>query len=196
MNGLDWVMLVVAGLFVIGGLWKGLIRLVFAVVAVVAAVLLACLATGPGTGMLSGFIENRAAAAVVSFIVVFVVVLVLLAIVAAALSRAVHVLGLGWIDRAGGAVLGLAGALLVLGALFLVLDLAGYGGRDFVRNARLAPVGRAVAGILDDAFPEDIREMMEKRRDDFRRMEEWMEEGREKMQEVPEKAREYLPEEV
>jgi len=195
-NGLDWVILGVVCFLVVAGLWKGLVRLVFAVLSVVAAAVKKRLTTGLGTQALTPLTRNPALAAVASFIIAFVVVLILMGFLGRLLSRAIHLLGLGWVDRLGGAILGLAGAALVVGALFLVLGLAGMEQNDWVRDSALAPYGNEIADLLDGVFPEDIRDMIEKRRKDFEEMEKRLEEGQRRLEELPPEVRERISEEI
>jgi membrane protein required for colicin V production len=196
MNGLDWAILGVIGLLVVAGLWKGLIRLVFAVLSVAVALVLACLSTGIGTEALTPIIRNPAVAAIVSFIVVFIILLVIMGLVGRLLSKAIHVLGLGWVDRFGGAVLGLAGALLIVGGAFLVIELAGQENHPIVKESRLAPMGAQVAGTLRGALPEDIRDMIEDRREPLEGMDDLIEKGKEQLEKIPDEVKERLPEEV
>jgi membrane protein required for colicin V production len=196
MNGLDWVILVVIGILVVAGLWKGLIRLVFAVLSVAVAVVLACLSTGIGTEALTPILRNPAPAAVVAFVVVFVLLLVILGIVGRLLSKAVHVLGLGWVDRCGGAILGLAGALLIIGAAFLVIELAGREGHPVVRESRLAPLGTRVAGTLSGALPGEVRDMIEKRREPLEDVEDLIEKGKEQLEKIPGEVKERVTEDI
>ncbi|MCK4545980.1 MAG: CvpA family protein [Candidatus Eisenbacteria sp.] len=196
MNVLDWIILAVMGILVIAGLWKGLIRLVFAVLSVLVSIVLACLSTGVGTQLLTPIIGNPAIAAVVAFIVVFVAVLVIMGLVARALSKAVHVLGLGWADRLGGAVLGLAGALLVIGAAFLLVDLAGQERQTVVRESRLAPLGFKVANTLGGVLPEEVRGLIGDRGESLEDLEDLIDKGREKVKELPSDVKERISDEV
>jgi membrane protein required for colicin V production len=195
-NGLDWAILVMAVLLLAAGLWKGLIRLVFAVFSVAAAIVLACLSTGMGSQALMPLIRNPALAAMASFVVVFFFVLIVLGLVGRLLSKAVRLLGLGWVDRLGGAAVGLAVAALVVGALFLAFDLAGVDRSDLVRESALAPAGMRIAGVLDGVFPKEVRRMIEKRRKDFEEMEERIDEGRRRLKDLPPEVRDRISEEI
>lgn len=184
MNGMDWALLGVVSILVIVGLVKGLIRVVFAVLSVVLAIVLAGRFTAVGSELLAPLLENRALAAVAGFVLVFVLVLVIMALFGRALLKAVHVLGLGWVDRLGGALLGLATALLLVGAAFLLIDLAGLDHHSLVRESTLAPYGSAIADRLGRVFPDSVHEMIRERRKNLEDVGDLLERGQEQIEEM------------
>lgn len=195
MNELDWILLVVMGVFTVVGLFRGLIRLVFTVLSVVVAIVLAGRSTGAGTTLMGRFVDSPAVAAVAAFLLVFIIVLVVMAIVGRLLTKAVNVLGLGWIDRLGGAVFGLATALLVAGATFLLLDLGGLEGHRLVRESTVAPIGWSVADGLRGVFPKGVRDKIQERGKQLKGATKAVERGREQMEELSEEV-EKLSEKV
>lgn len=109
LTGWDWFVLLVAVLSVAGGLWRGMIRTVFGIGAWVVALVGAPLAAPvviDATGMQSQ--------PWVVLVALFVVLLVVVKIVGNLIARAIGKAGLGGADRAFGAVLGVARALLIL----------------------------------------------------------------------------------
>jgi membrane protein required for colicin V production len=196
MNGMDWAILGVVLVLVVTGLWKGIIRLVFTVLSVAAAVVLACRSTGVGAELLTPVTKNPALAAVAAFVIVFVLVLIIMGMVGRLLSKAVHLLGLGWVDRLGGAIVGLAGAALIIGAVFLVIDLAALDQNRLIRESTLAPLGSRIAETLSGTLPEGVRDMIEKRRDRLEDIEDLLEKGKEKLEEIPSEVKERIPEDV
>ena len=77
-----------------------------------------------------------------------------------------------------------------------MFDLAGMERNDWVRDSALAPRGNEIADLLDGVFPEDIRDMIEKRRKDFEEMEKRLEEGRRRLEELPPEVRDRISEEI
>jgi len=197
MNGLDWVLVGVAVVFSVVGIFRGLIRVVFAVLSLVVAIVVAGRFTGVGGQLLLPLVKNPALSAVVAFVAAFVVIMVFMALFGRLLSKAIHVLGLGWLDRLGGGVLGLATAALLIGVVFLVIDLAGLRGAPVVRESTLAPTGFRIAETLSRVLPEQIREAMDRERARLDDLREAVEERRDDFEDlsstladVSEKARE------
>jgi membrane protein required for colicin V production len=124
MNWLDIVLLVALAIAVITGLRMGLIKAVLLVVGIIVGVVLAGQFAGP-LGERLTFISSEGVAKVVAFAIIMLAVLAAAAIVAALLTWATRLVMLGWVNRLGGAILGLflgaffCGALLAMWVHFL-----------------------------------------------------------------------------
>jgi membrane protein required for colicin V production len=112
MNWLDIVILVALVVAVVMGLKMGLIKAVLLLAGIIVGVVLAGHFSGP-LGERLTFISSEGVAKGVAFAVIMLAVLAAAAIAAALLTWAARVVMLGWVNRLGGAVLG-----LLLGALF------------------------------------------------------------------------------
>jgi membrane protein required for colicin V production len=144
MNWLDIVILVVLVIAVLMGLKMGLIKAVLLVVGIIVGVVLAGHYSGP-LGERLTFIASEGVAKGVAFAIIMLAVLAAAAIVAALLTWATRVVMLGWVNRLGGAVLG-----LFLGALFCGALLA-----MWVHFLGMAGViaDSAIATVLLDRLP-------------------------------------------
>lgn len=144
MNWLDIVILVVLAIAVVTGLKMGLIKAVLLVVGIIVGVVLAGHYSGP-LGERLTFISSEGVAKVVAFAIIMLAVLAAAAIVAALLTWATSVVMLGWVNRLGGAILGLFLGALFCGALLAMwvhfLGMAG------------AIADSAIAKVLLDRLP-------------------------------------------
>jgi membrane protein required for colicin V production len=144
MNWLDIVILVVLAIAVVTGLKMGLIKAVLLVVGIIVGVVLAGHYSGP-LGERLTFISSEGVAKGVAFAIIMLAVLAAAAIVAALLTWATRLVMLGWINRLGGAILGLflgaffCGALLAMWVHFL-------GMADVIADS-------AIATVLLDRLP-------------------------------------------
>jgi membrane protein required for colicin V production len=124
MNWLDIVILVVLAIAVIVGLKFGLIKTVLLLVGIIVGVVLAGHYSGP-LGERLTFISSAGVAKGVAFAIIMLAVLAVAAIAAALLTWAARLVMLGWVNRLGGAILGLflgaffCGALLAMWVHFL-----------------------------------------------------------------------------
>ena len=153
MNLFDIVLIVVLALVTFLGLRRGLISMVLPLVGLIIGVILA----GQHYGTVGGWlpIENAEYAGWAGYAIILVAVFIAAVILARILRRFVRLVFLGWIDRLGGAILG-----LVLGGLLCAAALAAcvkFGlGLDFIQGSGIArllldwlPI---VLGLLPDEF--------------------------------------------
>jgi len=144
MNWLDIVILVALVIAAFLGLRMGLIKAVLLLAGIIVGVVLAGHYSGP-LGERLTFISSEGVAKGVAFAVIMLAVLAVVAIVTALLTWATKVVMLGWVNRLGGAILG-----LFLGALFCGALLA-----MWVHFLGIAEViaESAIATILLDRLP-------------------------------------------
>ena len=119
----DIVVMAILGVAVLRGVFRGLIREVFSIAALAGACLMVKLFAAPLAaeletvtgGEITGWVAPWVAGAILSVAAIATIV-----IVGRFLRRGSRWVGLGWVDRAGGAVLGAAEGGLVV-AILLVL---------------------------------------------------------------------------
>jgi membrane protein required for colicin V production len=141
---LDIVILVALAIAAFLGLRLGLIKAVLVLAGIIVGVILAGYFSGP-LGQRLTFIPSEGMAKVVAFAIILIGVLVIAAILAWLFTWAAKVVMLGWVNRLGGAILG-----LLLGALFCSALLAMW--VHFVGMAD-AIAQSAIATILLDRLP-------------------------------------------
>jgi uncharacterized membrane protein required for colicin V production len=124
MNWLDIVTLVVLAIAVVMGLKMGLIKAVLLLAGIIVGVVLAGYYSG-SLGERLTFISSEGVAKGVAFGIIMIAVLVAAAIAAGLLTWAAKVVMMDWVNRLGGAILGLflgtffCGALLAMWVHFL-----------------------------------------------------------------------------
>lgn len=144
MNWLDIVLIVILAVAAFVGLKLGLIKMVLGLVGVVVGVILAGHFYLPLAERLT-FISSEGVARVVAFAIILVGVMVVALVLAGLLKWAASLMMLGWVNRLGGAVLGvLMGAVFCGAFLAAWVKFFGAGG---------AIIGSFLAGVMLDGFP-------------------------------------------
>ena len=121
MNWLDVVLLFIFVIAVVGGAKNGLIKSVISLVALIIGVVLAVRFYPELGSWLQRFISNQTAARAVAFVIIFLAVMVAGAIASALVGGIASSIGLGWLNKLGGAVFGLAMAAIVFGGILSLL---------------------------------------------------------------------------
>jgi len=161
MTWVDWAVLAVLGLSALLGVWRGFVREVLALAGWVAAGIVAVLFAGQIALAMPQDFATPLVRHLLAAALIFVLVLVVAGLAGVLLSKMLHAVGLGALDRALGGVFGLVrGALIVLVAVLLIglTDLP----RDPAwRNAKLSgPLETAAIAAkiyLPDAIAKRIR---------------------------------------
>ena len=139
MSWLDLVIVVVLTISTFLGLRMGIIKAVLSLVGVIVGVVLAGQYYVALAGALPFFSETSSAAKIVAFAVILIAVMIIAAVAARFLKWAASVMMLGWVNRLGGAALG-----LVLGAVFCAALLAIWvkwvGAGDTITGSMIAPI--------------------------------------------------------
>jgi len=118
MNWVDIVIIIYLCLSVISGFMQGLIRTVLSIIGLIVGIILAA-HFYKQLGDALTFISNKNVADVVAFVFILLVVMGIAALIAWFLRSLIKAIMLGWVDKIGGAVLG-----LILGALSISAILA------------------------------------------------------------------------
>ena len=117
MNWLDILILIFLGISVIMGLRKGLIKSLVPLVCMIIAIPLAGVASGPVAEKLGDNSWSHVAA----FIIIWAVVYIAVAVGAWFLQKIMDIMLMGWIDKFGGAVFGLAAGWLLCSMMVLLI---------------------------------------------------------------------------
>jgi len=122
---------------------QGLIRTVLSIVGVIVGIFLAS-HFYIQLGNALTFISNKDTANIVAFIIILLAVMIVAAIIAWLLKSIIKAIKLGWVDKLGGAVLGLIlGALSVSAFLAIIVK---YTSASFIVDSKLS-------GFFLDKFP-------------------------------------------
>lgn len=156
MTIIDIIVLVIVGVSVAFGVWRGLVREVLALVAWVAAFLIANLLAPDAAKLLPRAMASEELRLLVSFVVVFIVALIGLSVLAILASKLVRIIGLGPADRAVGGFFGLARGLLLVMILVLLAGLTTVPRQPMWRNAVLSGPLETFAGYITAWLPSDL----------------------------------------
>jgi len=144
MNLLDIVIIVVIAISAFIGLRIGLIKAVLSLAGLIVGVILAGHYYAPLSEQLSDIIPQANVAEIVAFAIILVGIMVIASVLASLLKWAASVIMLGWVNRAGGAFLGLVLAAIFCSALLAIW--VKFFGSGLVTEAFLA-------SVLLDKFP-------------------------------------------
>lgn len=136
MNWLDILLLIVLAVCTLIGLKIGLIKAVLSLAGMIVGVILAGNYYLPLSGWLT-FIPYTGAAKVVAFAIILIGIMVIAAFAARFLKWATSLVMLGWVNRLGGATLGLVVAGILCGAA-LAAWLKFFGQAATITNSSLA----------------------------------------------------------
>jgi membrane protein required for colicin V production len=125
MNGLtmvDWIIVVVLAVAVLAGIARGFFRSAFSLAGLIAGLALASWNYWRLAAMLKPLIHSAEVANAVAFLVIALLVMVVAAILGSILAKVFEKVGLGCLDRLGGAVFGFVeGIVLVLVCLLVTV---------------------------------------------------------------------------
>lgn len=156
MTAIDIIALVIIGISVVYGVFRGLVREVLALIAWVAAFLVASLFAPSAVNLLPRTMASEEILLLVSFVVVFIVTLVGFSVAAVLASKLVKVVGLGPADRVVGGVFGLARGLLLVMILVLLAGLTSLPRQSSWRDAALKGPLEASAEYIKKWLPTDV----------------------------------------
>jgi len=161
MNGVDLVILVLLLIGVVSGLARGFVRCLLGLAGLALAIVLAAAHHARIAEMFLGFVPGDRGPGIVAFVLIFVVVVIVVGLIAAALSRALKLVSLGWLDRLAGGILGFLMAAMVVGLLLLLAVMAGFDDSDAIVESTLAPRVFRVTDAIVSMIPGDARESFE-----------------------------------
>ena len=157
MNWLDIVVIVFLAISTITGLRKGLIKTIIPLVGIIIAVVLAGRFYGSVADWLSTWLHSPSQANIAGFAIIFVAVVIASLIIASLLSKFLSLLLLGWVDKLGGAILGLVMGGLVCGAILTIITKYNFPGMEgTIHDSNLASFFVAHFNMVLPFLPSDF----------------------------------------
>jgi membrane protein required for colicin V production len=155
MTWIDWVIVIVLAGSVLGGISQGLFRSICAFVGLFFGLALAAWNFGRAASLLMPFLRNEALADALGFVLIALLVMTIAHVVGAIVSKTIHHMGLGCLDRIAGGVFGfLQGALLItIGILVIV---AFYPRAHWLAEAKLPKMFFGVCHFSTRVTPKDL----------------------------------------
>jgi membrane protein required for colicin V production len=139
MTAFDFVVIGIIGLSTVLAFARGFIRVVISLLAWVVALVAAFQYADVLAAWLPALGGSTRARYIAAFVLIVVAVLLFGALFGWLLSRLVRAIGLGFLDRSLGAVLGLARGVLIVVIGVLIAGLTTYPQQEWWRHAKLAP---------------------------------------------------------
>lgn len=156
MTVFDYVVVLVVGVSVLVSVMRGFLREVMALLAWVVAFWIANLYTASLAPLLPASIPSPELRLLAAFVVVFLAALLIMTLLGIALSHTLKAVGLGPMDRALGAVFGLARGLAIVWIGVLLAGLTSLPKESAWKNAMLsAPLEALVLGFRP-WLPDDV----------------------------------------
>jgi membrane protein required for colicin V production len=153
MNWLDIVIIVGLIISVIIGLQAGLIKVLFLLAGVIIGVILAGRYSDSLADKLS-FISDPGIAGVVAFVIILLATIIVALILAYIVEKIAHWVLLGWLDKLGGAVIGLLLGAIGIGAI-LAMWMKYQGGVDVISGSVMAKFLLDQFGIVLGLLPSE-----------------------------------------
>ena len=161
MTWFDYALIAVVAISALVGIWRGLVREVFALAGWIAAITAAMLFASDAAALIPAGFATPLVRTALAFIGLAVVILIIVAIAGLLFTRAVRAVGLGFADRTLGGVFGFARGALMLVVLALAAGLTAVPREPFWREAKLAPpletAAIAVKPYLPAALADRVR---------------------------------------
>jgi len=159
MTYVDLALIVVVGGAATLGFYHGLVRQLAGIIGVIVAVILAGRYGGEVGVALTAVVDDAALTSIAGYVIVFLAVSSLVSLLASVLHRVVNLLFFGWLDQAGGALIGALQGCLFCTALFhFVYAFSDAGVRDLLAGSRLAALIVApFSGMIEPLIPLVLR---------------------------------------
>ena len=123
---LDLIIVIILGVGLLIGFFKGVIQQVFSLGGLILGIILGTLLYEPFAGLLLNIFKmSDQTARIVAFVIILIVVPMVCGLLGKALSKLIHAANLGFIDRVLGGLFGLFKVVLIMGLVIMVLDMTG-----------------------------------------------------------------------
>jgi membrane protein required for colicin V production len=159
MNSLDWLLIALLAYSVVKAFLQGFFREAFALGGLVIGLLIASWGYESAALHLTGLIASPPIAQFVAFLTILAITMVVFSIAGKLLRKTASAIGLGLLDRLGGAVFGFVRGCL-LGVALLMAFTAFLPTAPWIRNSKMAPYflqgGHAVSFLV----PEDLKQKL------------------------------------
>ena len=144
MNWLDIVIIVVAALFGLSGLWRGAIRAAFGIAGLVVGIILAGRYYEPFAALLSP--GGASWAGIAAYAIILIATMIVAGVIGWIVAKLVHISILGWLDRLIGGILGVGIGLFFVAAVLAIVSKYFPGSEETISQS-------ALAGFLMARFP-------------------------------------------
>jgi membrane protein required for colicin V production len=156
MTMFDYAVLVVIGLSVGLGWWRGFVYELLSLLGWMAAYFVARLFAAPVSRYVPDVMTSEVAKMAVAYAALFIATLIVSGIVALLLSKLIHFVGLGWMDSSMGLIFGLLRGLMLVLILVLLAGVTNLPKEPFWRDAWSSQMLQNAALFTKDFLPEKV----------------------------------------
>ncbi len=156
MTAFDYTILLIVGLSIGLGCWRGFVYELLSITGWIAAYFVARIFALDIIKYVPDFVSPNSTKTAVAYVCLFVGTLFLSGIVAWALSKMVKIAGMGLVDVVVGGIFGLLRGMLLVLILVLLAGLTSLPKKPFWRNAWSSEHLQAVALFTKDFLPENV----------------------------------------
>ena len=178
MTLVDWIIVALLAGAVLGGLAQGFLRSVFSLGGIILGLVLAAWNYGRFGALLRHAVHNEKAANAIAFLLIALVVMAVAGMTGSLLSKAMHKIGLGCLDRLAGALFGLfQGAVIV--TLCILVTVAFFPKTKWLTESRLPKYFFGACHLSTHISPDELAQRV---RQELKTLEEaspeWMHPGK------------------
>ena len=160
MNPFDILILVILGYSLVRGLFRGLVKEISSIIGVFGGFYAAYTYYHALAKLISRLIHNVSYLNIVSFLIIFCGVLIAISVLGVIIKYLLNIAFLGWVDRIGGVIFGVAKGVLVVSVIFISLTAFLPQGSAFIKNSVLAPhvsrVSEKMAKVVSKEMKQDF----------------------------------------
>lgn len=155
MNGLDIAIVCILGFTLIRGIMTGLMQSISGFIGAIAGFYTAYYYYPMLAQELSRWVNNDTAVNILSFFIIFCAVLLIVTLLGKLLKWIMKIAFLGWVDRLGGALIGLLKGGIVVGVIVIVLTTFLPSGSPLLKGSRVLPYFSVVSETMMESLPKE-----------------------------------------
>jgi len=160
MNPFDILILVILGYSLVRGLFRGLVKEISSIIGVFGGFYAAYTYYHTLAKLISRLIHDVSYLNIVSFLIIFCGVLIAVSVLGVIIKYLLNIAFLGWVDRIGGVIFGVAKGVLIVSVIFISLTTFLPQGSAFIKNSVLAPhvswVSEKMAKVVSKEMKQDF----------------------------------------
>ena len=160
MNPFDIIIIVILGFSLVRGLFRGLVKEISSIIGVFGGFYAAYTYYKALAKLLSSIVHDVSYLNILSFLIIFCGVLIVVSVLGVIIKYLLNIAFLGWVDRIGGLVFGLAKGVLIVSVLFISLTAFLPKGSAFIKQSVLAPhvswVSEKMANVVSQEMKQDF----------------------------------------
>jgi membrane protein required for colicin V production len=157
MTAVDWVVIIVLGSTILGGLAQGFFRSVCGLLGLVLGLVVAAWNYQKFASLFLPLVRLPAVADTIAFLIIAIAVIAVIGLIGNLLAKALRLLGLGWLDRLAGAAFGFFQGVLVV-VIGLLVVVAFFPQARWIADARVPRMFFGACHVSANVTPAELGE--------------------------------------